>query len=424
VIPPAITFQAPPLVFGSGVTDEIGYHLARLGLRSVLIITEPTIAATGLPERVRALAETAGVDAKVIDGARVEPTDGSCQQLADSLAGTEVDGYVAVGGGSSIDTAKILNLLSSYPGAVLRDYVNKPIGAGKAIPGPLKPLVAVPTTAGSGSECTAMVALGIDEHRVKTGIADRALTPTLALIDPDNTVTMPPGVTASTGFDVLTHACESYTCRRYDQRPLYASPAERPIYVGANPLSDVWAEQALDLIGRFFVRAVLNPYDHEARTAMSLATVYASVGFGNSGTHIPHANAYPIAGLVTDYRPPDYQVDHPMVPHGAAVVSTAPAVFEYTYHACPQRHLRAAELLGYTTTGTAPRAGADALPAAIVGLIEATGGPRGIAEFGYGESDIPALVDGAARQHRLLVGSPRPVGDPELAGIFRAAMRF
>jgi alcohol dehydrogenase class IV len=267
-----------------------------------------------------------------------------------------------------------------------------------------------------------MVALGIVDLKVKTGIADRALTPVLAIVDPLNTATTPSAVTAAGGYDVLTHACESYTTRAYDRRPGYPSPADRPIYIGANPISDVWAEHALKLLGKFFVRAVLNPDDLEARTAMSHAAVYAGMGFGNSGTHIPHACAYPIAGLVTEYRPRDYQVEHAMVPHGEAVVVTAPAAFEFTYDACPDRHLRAAELLGASVSGVTVRTGADVLPAAIAALIQATDGPFGISAFGFNDKDIPALVQGAAKQKRLLAGCPRAAGPEQLTRIFEASM--
>jgi len=419
---PLIEFQTSGLLLGAGATREIGHVVRRLNVRSAMIVTDPTVRRTGVPERVRGLLRAQDIEAGIVDGARVEPTDAGCQALADSLAGDEVECFVAVGGGSAIDTAKVLNLLLSYPGAGLLEYVNVPIGKGRAVPGPLKPLVAVPTTAGSGSECTAMVALGIVDQKVKTGIADRALAPTMAVVDPLNTVTLPPAVTAAGGYDVLTHACESYTSRAFDRRPGYRSPDERPIYIGANPISDIWAEQALRLLGRYFVRAVLNPDDLDARTAMSQAAVYAGMGFGNSGTHVPHACAYPIAGLVREYRPRGYDVDHAMVPHGEAVVATAAAAFEHTYDACPERHLRAAELLGATPAGSTVRNGADLLPATLHALVTATGGPAGISAFGYRREDIPALVAGAAKQTRLLSGAPRPVGPEQLARVFAASL--
>jgi len=416
---PIIEFRTSGLMLGEHATREIGHVVRRLGVRTALVVTDPTVRRTGVPDRVRELLEAQGIGAEIIDAAEVEPTDAGCQALADKLAGREVECYVAVGGGSTIDTAKVLNLLLSHPGARLLDYVNAPIGAGRSVPGPLKPLIAVPTTAGSGSECTAMVALGIVDERVKTGIADRALAPTLAVIDPLNTVSVPAAVTAAGGYDVLTHACESYTTRPYDRRGGYRSPNDRPIYIGSNPISDIWVEEALRLLGQYFVRAVTNPDDLAARAGMSRAAVYAGMGFGNSGTHAPHACAYPIAGLVRDYRPRDYEVTHPMVPHGQAVVSTAPATFAHTYHALPERHLRAAELLGGAPAGTRPR---DALPTVLAELVAATGGPDGISVFGYRHADIPALVDGAVKQTRLLVGAPCRIGPDELAGIFEASL--
>ncbi|MBT2457421.1 hydroxyacid-oxoacid transhydrogenase [Streptomyces sp. ISL-86] len=417
-----IGWQAPPLKFGVGATREIGYELRRAGVRSVLLVTDRVLAGLGLPARVAKLIEQEGISVSVFDRAQVEPTDESCTEAARELASLQVDGYVGLGGGSSIDTAKMLNLLLSYPGRSVRDYLNAPIGAGAKIPGPLKPLVAVPTTAGSGSECTAMVALGVSGLNVKTGISDLRLLPSLALVDPANTLTLPPAVTASSGYDVLTHACESYTARAYDRRPPYPTPADRPLYIGANPISDVWVEQALGLVGRYLRRAVLNPDDLEARIGMSQAASFAGMGFGNAGTHIPHACAYPIAGLVRDYRPEGYAVDHAMVPHGAAVVSTAAAAFEFTYLTSPERHLRAAELLGANLNGVTTANGSDVLPATLQRLVADTGGPGGLAAFGYSGKDLPALVEGALKQQRLLVCCPRDVASRDLQRILSGSM--
>lgn len=412
-----VTWQAPPVRFGCGATGEMGYELASMGLRSVLLVTDPYLARTGLPGRVAALLESADIAVKIFDGAEVEPTDTGCEQAARMTAPADFDGYVAVGGGSSIDTAKMLNLLHSCPGTELSHYLNKPIGDGAPVPNSLKPLIAVPTTSGTGSECTAMVALEITAQHVKTGIADRRLQPALAVVDPLNTVTAPPAVTAAAGYDVLCHACESYTTRAYDRRPRYASPDQRPIYIGANPISDLWAEQALALVGRYLRRAVLNPHDIEARAGMSQAALFAGLGFGNAGTHIPHACAYPIAGMVRDYVPEDYPGGTPMVPHGQAVVVTAPAAFAFTYATAPDRHLRAAELLGGPAGG-----GPGTLPDTIRGIVSDTGGPLGIGELGYCDDDIPGLVRGAVKQERLLSCCPRPVAAADLGRIFRASM--
>ncbi|MEV0642222.1 hydroxyacid-oxoacid transhydrogenase [Streptomyces sp. NPDC050619] len=417
-----ITWQAPPIRFGPGALGELGYELRRLGAKSTLIVTDARLAGLGLPARAAEIIAAAGIKVHVFAHARIEPTDESCVAAARETASLGVDSYVGLGGGSSIDTAKIVNLLHTFPDLALRRFLNRPVGEGLRVPGPLRPLVAVPTTAGSGSECTAMVALGLEDLRIKTGISDLALRPSAAVVDPLTTVTLPPGVTASSGYDVLTHACESYTARAYDRRPPYADPAQRPLYIGANPVSDVWAEQALILIGRYFRRAVLNPWDLEARTAMSQAASFAAMGFGNAGTHIPHACAYPVAGRVHEYQAADYPTDHPMVPHGEAVVSTAPAAFAFTYPAAPERHVRAAELLGAEVHGVSRARRPGLLPDTLRELVADTGGPSGVAAFGYRSQDIAGLTEGALQQQRLLSCCPREVGADDLRRILEMSL--
>ena len=417
-----ITWQAPPMKFGIGATREIGDELVRAGLHSVLLVADPQLSRLGAVRQLAKLIEHEGIAVEVYDRVQVEPTDTSCAQAAVELAELEVDGYVAFGGGSTIDTAKMLNLLGTFPGSVVSDYLNRPVGAGAPVPGSLKPLVAIPTTAGSGSECTAMVALGVTSLGIKTGISDRALRPSLALVDPMNTITLPPEVTACSGYDVLTHACESYTARPYDRRAPYASPSDRPLYIGANPISDIWAEQALTLVGRFLRRAVLNGRDIEARIGMSQAASFAAMGFGNAGTHIPHACAYPVAGRVRDYTPSGYHSDHPLVPHGSAVVSTAAAAFAFTYPTAPERHLRAAELLGANLDGVSLGNGAEVLPDTLRGIVADTGGPQGLGTFGYTRQDLPSLVEGALQQRRLLVCCPREAAAEDLHRILDASL--
>src|SRR6184192_3137956 len=338
------TMEITPIKFGLGATDEVAYDLKRLGVKHALIITDHGIMKLGLPERVRTLLQEASINAEIYDEVHVEPTDQSFEAIATFVRGRDYDGFVAIGGGSSIDSAKAANLLSTYPAPVM-DYINKPIGKGKPVPGPLKAMVALPTTAGTGAETTATAIMDVIALKVKTGISHRYLRPSLAIIDPLNTVTLPPMATAYPGFDVLTHALESYTSRPYDVRPRH-QPDERPVYIGRNPISDLWCERALEYTGHYLRRAVLNGMDVEARTHMALAATYAGIGFGNAGVHVPHSIAYPIAGLVKNFIPPDYPREEPMIPHGLSVVITAPSSFRWTYTVDPIRHLRAAQLLG------------------------------------------------------------------------------
>ena len=412
--------EMSPIKFGLGAMDEIGFDASRLGVTKALVFTDRNLAELGLPERVRVLLEEQGIKADVYDGVEIEPTDRSMEEAAEYARTKEFDGLIAVGGGSAIDTCKAVNLLTCYP-APLLDYINKPVGRGVPVPGPLRPLVAVPTTAGTGSETTAVAVTHVVDQHVKAGVSHRLLRPTLGVVDPLNTLSAPPEVTAAAGADILTHAIESYTTRPYNARPKH-HPPDRPAYIGANPASDVWCEKAIEYVARYLRRAVLNGLDLEARVHLALAANYAGIGFGNAGVHIPHAVAYPIAGLVRDYVPSGYKTRQPLVPHGMSVILTAPAAFRFTFASEPERHLRAAELMGMRVTDLSETERREALPRALVALMRDIGIPNGLTAIGYTEGDIPALVEGTLRQPRLLAGAPRQVGAADLDWILRDAM--
>ena len=409
--------------FGHGVTREAGMDLVDMGVNRVMVITDPTLSA--LPPVATLLESLAGngVAYELFDRVHVEPTDTSFQEAIAFAREGEFDGFVAIGGGSSIDTAKAANLYSTYP-ADLLTYVNAPIGKGEPVPGALKPLIAIPTTAGTGSETTGVAIFDLVEMKAKTGIAHRRLKPTLGLIDPDNTRTLPPAVAAATGLDVLCHAVESYTAIPFGERPLPQRPLLRPAYQGSNPISDLWAMESLRMVREYLPRAVADP-DDEARGQMLLAASFAGIGFGNAGVHLPHGMSYPVAGMVRDFVPEGYGSDHPMVPHGIAVIVNAPAVFRFTATASPRRHLAAAEALGASPTSAAAESDAGAVLAdTIIELMQRLNMPGGLAPLGYGSGDIPALVAGTLPQHRVTKLSPRPAGEEELSALFEDAMRY
>lgn len=414
------TYGAPQLKFGTGACDEIGFDLSRYGVTRVLVITDPGVAATGTPQRVAEQMARFGIEAHVFDGVHVEPTDESLNAAIGYAQNSGPwDGFVAVGGGSSIDTAKAVNLLLTNPGELM-DYVNPPVGAGRPPVNPLRPLVAVPTTTGTGAESTTICVLDVLAQKVKTGISHARLRPTLAVVDPELTLTQPAGVTASAGMDILCHALESYTARWYTSYPRKQAEQRVP-YCGANPVSDLWSEQAMRLLATSFRTAVHHGDDARARSDMALAATFAGMGFGNAGVHIPHANAYPIAGRVRDYHPKDYP-DEPMVPHGMSVSLTAPEAFRFTFEANPQRHIRAAELLA--PDAERPSDLSELLPTVLINLMRDIGIPNGIAAVGYHEADIDDLVAGAMKQQRLLATAPRPVTEEDAAGIFRRSMEL
>jgi hydroxyacid-oxoacid transhydrogenase len=358
----------------------------------------------------------------VFDRVRVEPSDESLREAIRAASAGDYDAFVAVGGGSTIDTAKAANLYSCWPADFL-DYVNPPIGKGKPVPGPVKPLIAIPTTAGTGSETTGVSIFDFKPLRAKTGIAHRRLKPTLGIVDPDNTRSLPPAVAAASGLDVLCHAIESWTALPFSDRARPERPLLRPAYQGSNPISDLWSMEALRLTAKYLRRAVCDPSDDEARGSMLLAASYAGIGFGNAGVHLPHGMSYPVAGLVRNYRSPGYDtVDHPLIPHGVSVIVNAPAVFRFTASASPERHLKAAEILGAEVGRAKNEDAGQILADCIIGIMHDLKIPNGLSALGYNSSDIPALVEGTLPQHRVTKLSPRAAGPDELARLFEDAM--
>ena len=408
--------------FGPGTTKEIGMDLKDQGLKRVMVLTDPNLREQAPVQTALAAIAEAGVEYALFDQVRVEPTDASFK-AAIAYAQQGFDGFVAVGGGSVMDTAKAANVYTTYPADFLT-YVNAPIGRGEPVPGPLKPLIAVPTTAGTGSETTGVAIFDFVEMKAKTGMAHRYMRPTLGIVDPDNTRSMPPQVAAATGLDVLSHALESYTALPFDQRPRPDRPQLRPAYQGSNPVSDLWALEALRLVEQFLPRAVADSSDDEARSAMSLAAALAGIGFGNAGVHLPHGMSYPVAGMVENYVPEGYAIDYPLVPHGFAVIVNSPAVFRFTAPTCPQRHLRAAEVLGVDCSGAKDEDAGAILADRIVSLMRQLGAPNGLSALGYGSQHIPALVEGTLPQHRVTKLSPRAADAEELAGIFEDALSY
>ncbi|MFH1924803.1 MAG: hydroxyacid-oxoacid transhydrogenase [Planctomycetota bacterium] len=407
---------------GAGVSREVGMELADAGARRVMVVTDPNLSRLAPVATVLESLEQEKVEYALFDRVHVEPTDASFQEAIAFAQADAFDAFVAVGGGSTIDTAKVANLYSTYP-ADLLDYVNPPIGKGKPVPGPLKPLVAIPTTAGTGSETTGVAIFDLVEMHAKTGIAHRRLKPTLALIDAETTRTMPPMVAAATGLDVFCHALESYTAIPFSKRsPRPERPVLRPAYQGSNPISDIWSAEAVRIATRYLPRAVDDPEDEEARSRMLLSASYAGMGFGNAGVHVAHGMSYPVAGMVRGYRPPDYLVDEPLVPHGMAVVLNAPAVFRFTGPACPERHLEAAGLMGADVSGASLADAGKILADQIILLMRRLNMPNGLSAVGYTRDDIPAMVEATLPQRRVLDVSPRPVGPEELARLFEESL--
>jgi hydroxyacid-oxoacid transhydrogenase len=407
--------------FGNGVTREVGLDLAERGARKVMVLADPNLLDLYPVLAVRSSLEAARIPYTLFDRIVVEPTDASFKDAIQVAQSEPFDAFVAVGGGSTIDTAKAANLYSTHPADFL-EYAVRPQGRATPPPGPLKPLIAIPTTTGTGSETTSVAVFDLVEAQTKCVIGHRYLKPVLALLDPLNTGSLPSAVVASTGFDVFSHAIESLTAVSFMDREQPDLPSLRPAYQGSNPIADVWALESLRLARRYFARAVENPDDTEARGNMLLAAAFAGMGFGSAGVHLPHAMSYPVSGRVKSYVPDGYKVDHPLVPHGISVILTTPSVIRFSAPACPERVLWAAEALGIDTTNARNEDAGKILSDEVIRRMEQLRVPNGLRAIGYGSEHIPVLVEGTLPQERIVKICPRPVHTDDLAAMFEESL--
>ncbi|KAL7788181.1 Dehydroquinate synthase-like protein [Trichoderma ceciliae] len=427
----AFELAASSIRFGAGVTQEVGMDLKNLGSKRVCVVTDQTVNQLDAMTQVRESLAREGINFKVYSDVRIEPKDSSIKEAIAWAKSYEPDAFLAVGGGSVMDTAKLMNLYSSYPDADFLDFVNAPLGNGRPIDKPLKPLIAVPTTAGTGSETTGTAIFDLVSKRAKTGVSHRNLKPTLGLCDPINTRTMPAAVKASSGLDVLCHSLESWTVIPYTERtPRPQNPILRPAYQGANPISDIFSLKALKSTVKYLPRAVKDPEDFEAQSEMLLAATLAGVGFGNAGVHLCHGMSYPISGQNPGYRHAGYDVPNPLIPHGVSVAVSAPAVFRFTAPSNPERHLIAAEAFGVDISNAKAESAGEILAEALMKFLEELGDqPRGLKELGFGSEHIDALVEGTIPQARVLNLTPGLATDVEaekeqLRGLFEDAMSY
>ncbi|KAF8165349.1 iron-containing alcohol dehydrogenase 1 [Crassisporium funariophilum] len=417
----AFEVAASNLRFGDGVTAEVGMDLKNMKARKVGVFTDPNVAKLRpMKTTLAALDAETDLPYEVFDQVVAEPTEDSWRKAIAWAREHDFSHFLAVGGGSVIDTAKAANLFSVYKDADLMDFINAPVGKGLPITKTLLPLIAIPTTAGTGSETTGTAILDITSRSFKTGIANRAMKPVLGIVDTHNTESCPTAVHISAGLDVLFHSMESYTAIPYTERtPRPANPILRPAYQGSNPVADIFSLWALQTTVTYLPRIAKNPDDGEARRQMLLASSFAGIGFGNAGVHLCHGMSYPISGLNKKgpkYKHPGYVTDLPIIPHGISVALTGPAVFQFTAPSSPERHRQALAIFNYTTvsdpsiTRIPDRELGAHLYESIARFLDGLGVPRGLKAIGYKKSDIEKLVEGTLPQRRVLDLAPG-IGD-------------
>jgi hydroxyacid-oxoacid transhydrogenase len=409
--------------YGPGATREVGYDMQALGAKRVMVVADPHLVNDEPVVVAMQALRAADVQAVSFDQVCIEPTDASFKEAIAFAIDGKFDGYVAIGGGSTMDTAKAANLYATYPADFLT-YVNAPIGEGRPVPGKLRPLIAIPTTAGTGSETTGTAIFDLLEMHVKTGIAHTALRPVMGIVDPNNTRTLPKMAVSSTGWDILCHALESLTAIPFSSRPAAENPGLRPAYQGANPISDIWAARAIEMVPKNLLRVLADPEDDEARGEMLMAACFAGIGFGNAGVHLPHGMSYPVSGMVRDYCPEGYVSDHPLIPHGMSVTLNAPAVFRFTGQANPERHLFAAKLMGADVRDVDLKDAGELLASVMIDLMYITGIPNGLSAVGFTPDDVDELAAGTLPQHRVTKLSPRPAEANDLKQLFLDAMKY
>lgn len=369
--------------FGPGVIKEVGEQVVLLGGTKVLVVSDPGLREAGIVDRVLDIIREQGVEARVFDSVVANPMDDDCAKGAAFAKEMGADVVVGLGGGSSMDTAKTIAVLLTHGGEP-KDY----FGA-DTLSKPIAPLICAPTTSGTGSEVTPFAVITDSKTRVKMNILDSRVVPLASFVDPELTVSMPPGLTASTGMDALTHAIEAYTCNL------------------ANPLTDALALKAIAIIAASLRKAVQNGADLEARTQMALGSLIAGYAFGNADVGGVHCMAEAIGGFYD-------------TPHGVANSVFLPIVTEFNVPSDVQKHADIAVAMGVDTSGLSPDEAAAAAVQAIRDLARDLEIPRFRDLKGVKESDFETLAKLAAANVSA-ESNPRPAGEKEYLELFRKA---
>ncbi len=392
--------SAGQLHFGPNAARQVGDVIRRLGASRVLVVADPHVAKAGLVDRVREPLRASGLEVHVFEGGEPEPSFRAAEACIAAAKTFGADGVVGLGGGSNMDLAKATATLLAHGGDP-RDYIGE-----EHVPGPIRPLVCVPTTAGTGSEVSASAVLTDTANQIKVAMLSNYLRPAAALVDPLLTLSCPPKVTADSGIDALTHAIEAYTAIDNESFPL--PEGERSVYQGRHPFGDLFAEKAITLIGTHLRKAVANGAGREARIGMALGATLAGLAFSNVGVALVHAMEYPVGGAVH-------------VSHGAGNGLLLPWVMRYNLPSRPRPFAAIAGLLGEEVTGLDETAAGERGIAAIERLRKDIGIPPRLRDIGVTREQLRPFAEKALGIRRILRVNPRPVTVEAVLGIFETA---
>jgi alcohol dehydrogenase len=377
------SFQgAGEVVFGSGTLNQLAGIALRYGPGPALVVIDPCFSKTPLKTRLLEELHSNGLKPIFFDQIEPEPSPASAEAGARLARRKKCSLVIGLGGGSTLDTAKAVAVLALNGGKV-KDYVGL-----DRVPGPGLPTIMIPTTAGTGSEVTFTAVFTDRATKTKGGINSRFLYPSVALLDPELTLSLPPEVTATTGMDALTHAMEAYTSNK------------------ANPLSDLVAEKAIALIGRSLKKAVKKGQDLEARQGMLLGSLLGGMALANAGVGAVHAMAYPLGAFFN-------------IPHGLANAVLLPYVLDYNRVWAPERFARMGALLTGSTARVSAAQGARSCLKTIIGLSRTIGIPTNLKELGIPKKAIRSMARAAMKVTRPIENNPRPITEKDIVSLYQ-----
>lgn len=389
------------IVFGNGSLHKLDSILQDLHARNVLLVTDAGIKKTGIANRVEKMLAGKDYNLVIYDEVEPEPSVNSIVKGYENVKSQmNPDVVVALGGGSSLDTAKIIALLIAHGGHPL-DYC----GGENMVPGPISPLIAIPTTAGTGSEVTSVAVITDEEKDLKIGISDNHLRASVALIDPELTLGLPPYVTACSGIDALAHAIEAYTAKSFK----YIESNENLVFQGSFPLADVLAFQAIELIAKNLKVAVHQGNNLEARSNMLLGSLLAGLAFSNAGTAAAHALAYPIGALSN-------------APHGEVTGLLLPYVMQYNTSVETEKMVKIASAFDVSANNMTREKAAEAAHTSVLELIDEIGLPTRLSSIGIKKSDIPEIAKKGLEIERLIRNNPRDANLKEIKQLLEKAL--